>query len=320
MSTVKKIEDFDKNEKCSFVVNFKENPMILKEDTNISEPFIIMEHIKDDKFEYRHGFLAFSLNEKKLEDMALSFKNKEIGRELAVNYDHSADGSTIAAGWLKDVEVKKTDKGVALFARAEWTPRAVDHIKNKEYMYFSAECEIEGMVAKLGDKVIFDPKLKKSILLGGALTNNPYFKTTNLELSNNNDKGVNMNELELKAKEIEDLRMSLAAKEQQIAKFEADKLSFEAEKKANEEKMKESMILNLMKDLPAPKHEIVKAKLSKLSTEMLSEIGADIVKAHDTRIVPPEINLNLSEKAITKECSVAEFADEQLNIMYKKGE
>lgn len=303
---------------------------------NISEEFVILEHKESDDFEYRNGYLSFKLSEKKLKQMASSFKSKD--RELYINYDHEADGSTLAAGWFREVRAGKSENGYALFARAEWTPRAAEHIKNKEYVYFSAECRIEGMVAKMGDEVLFDPKIKKSVLTGGALTNNPFFKTTNLSLSNdeNNTEDNMPDSAELNAefeqfksdKEAEILKLS-----EQVATFktaieakdaEILKLSSEVEtiKRANKDAMIASFVNKLPED--SEKREAVKVKLEKLSEKLdgadFTEMAELIIKENDKRITPANLQgefKQIDEKAPLKPLAWDAFIQETKNEIKK---
>ena len=82
---------------------------------------------------------------------------------LVVDYDHSTDLSapegrpSPAGGWIKGFRVG--DRG-AIFARIEWTPRAADLLKNKEYRYISP---------------VFEHSKDNEVecILRAALTNNP---------------------------------------------------------------------------------------------------------------------------------------------------
>jgi phage I-like protein len=329
---VKKDNEYNKN--C--FIDLKLSNGSIGED-NISNEFVILEHKESDDFEYRNGFLSFKLSEKKLKQMASSFKNKE--RELYINYDHEADGSTLAAGWFREIRAGKSENGYALFAKAEWTPRAAEHIRNKEYVYFSAECRIEGMVAKLGDEVLFDPKIKKSVLTGGALTNNPYFKTTNLSLSNEDEFNTEDNmpdSAELNA-EFEQFKSDKAAEilklSEQIATFktaiegkdaEILKLSNEITeiKKANKDALIASFVNKLPED--AEKREAVKVKLEKLSEKLegaeFSEMAELIIKENDKRITPANLQgefKQIDEKAPLKPLAWDAFIQETKNEIKK---
>lgn len=86
---------------------------------------------------------------------------KESGLDLAIDYDHQSldglSGQKPAAGWIKDFEMRED----GLYASViEWTPRAADMLKNKEYRYFSPSVEMDDM-----------GKMKR--LLPVALTNLP---------------------------------------------------------------------------------------------------------------------------------------------------
>jgi phage I-like protein len=329
---VKKDNEYNKN--C--FIDLKLSNGSIGED-NISNEFVILEHKESDDFEYRNGFLSFKLSEKKLKQMASSFKNKE--RELYINYDHEADGSTLAAGWFREIRAGKSENGYALFAKAEWTPRAAEHIRNKEYVYFSAECRIEGMVAKLGDEVLFDPKIKKSVLTGGALTNNPYFKTTNLSLSSEDEFNTEDNmpdSAELNA-EFEQFKSDKAAEilklSEQIATFktaiegkdaEILKLSNEITeiKKANKDALIASFVNKLPED--AEKREAVKVKLEKLSEKLegaeFSEMAELIIKENDKRITPANLQgefKQIDEKAPLKPLAWDAFIQETKNEIKK---
>jgi len=304
-------------------------------DDNVSDEFIIMEHLQADDYEYRNGFLAFTLSEKKLKQMANSFKNKD--RELYINYDHEPTGSTLAAGWFKEVRAGKTENGFGLFAKAKWTPKASEHIKNEEYVYFSAECQIEGMCAKWEDgEVLYDPKIKKSTINGGALTNNPFFKTTNLSLSENNEnqiKDLDMEDYSKLNAEFEQLKLDSAG---QIATFKSeielkDKIISELTSQLSELKLstRNGLISTLLAKLPEDqeKRTAVKLKLENLADKLgtgadFSEMADLIVKENDQRIVVPKVpNLNLSDANMPKDISMAEFAELQHNLQYtKKGE
>lgn len=320
-------QEAEYSDKCCFSISF--NNAEFEDNSNTGKPFCILEHTELDDFEYRNGMFCFTLNEKKLKDMATSFKKNVVGRDLCINYDHEANGSTIAAGWINDVKVEKTENGYGLFASAEWSPRAKEHILHKEYKYFSAECKIEGMTLKWSDgELAYDPKIKKSILEGGALTNNPFFKTTNLELNNNNKGDEDMADYAELNAEFEQLKLD---SKNQIDKLKAD---FESEKQKNvelnnkiiefENKTKEGLINSMIKELPETKHEEIKVKLSKLNIEQLNEFGGDIVKAADDR---PKINgvadLNLNFNKIEIENDKEQEEINALNkgamdLLYKK--
>jgi phage I-like protein len=291
----KQIKDINKS--CSFALKLSNENI---DDNNMSGEFVILEHLEDDQHEYKNGMLSFTLNKKKIDQLASSFSQRP--RELYINYDHESDGKTLAAGWFRDVRAGKTENGYGLFAKAEWSPVAAKHIKEKEYMYFSVECEIEGMVAKWGNEVIHDPKFKKSTLTGGALTNDPYFTTTNLSLSKlKNNTEEEMSET-LKA-EFDQYRAEKSSEilvlNKEIAKFKADFEAKESEvlKLSNElsdlkKSNKDAMIASFCNRLPddKEKRDLVKVKLEKFADKLdsaeFNEMAELIIAQHDKRINP----------------------------------
>jgi len=111
-----------------------------------------------------YGKLDFSLGE--LQKYAYSVKSKLRGIDPDVDYDHKLDPSKgrVAAGWIKDADVRED----GLWLLVEWTEKAKDAIKNREYRYFSPEFTREWINEK-GEKL-------KNVVLGGGLTNRPFLK------------------------------------------------------------------------------------------------------------------------------------------------
>jgi phage I-like protein len=317
----KSIPNYDKFCKFSVDVNTDSNAA--------SDEFLMLEHTMPDEHEYRNGMLAFSLSAKKIKDMVASFKKNAIGRPIYVNYDHSRE-STLSAGRFVEVSAKKTESGFGLFGKVEWTPKGKKHIEDKEYNHFSIECEIEGMTAKWEDgELLHDFKIKKSILSGGALTNNPYFTTTNLSLTDNNDnqtEDFNMDaefaklnaefeQLKLNSQgEIASLKLQAESKDAKIAELskELTELNLNA---------KNSVIASFVNRLPDLKElrDEVKVKLEKYADRLgtgveFSEIAEIIISKNDTRIKVVEL------KGDFKDLSKKEFKDfspEEIKAAYK---
>lgn len=102
----------------------------------------------------------------KVNNFALSVKQKTRGTDLDIDYDHKQDPSKgdKAAGWVKDAEVRAD----GLYLNVNWTPSAAQALKDGEYRYFSPEFDDEWTDAQ-GVK-------HTDILFGGALTNRPFLK------------------------------------------------------------------------------------------------------------------------------------------------
>jgi phage I-like protein len=108
-----------------------------------------------------------------------NFKKREL--DMVVDYEHQTHfGETApAAGWIKDLEVRED----GIWARVQWTDRAKEYIKNKEYRYLSPTTWIEkssGRVLAISDV---------------ALTNTPRINGYK-PLTNNSQGAGNMDWLE----------------------------------------------------------------------------------------------------------------------------
>lgn len=93
---------------------------------------------------------------------ATNIKNKIRGIDPAIDYAHRSTEE--AAGWVKDAEVRPN----GLWVLVEWTKKAAEAIKNKEFRYFSPDFADEWTDAQ-GNK-------HKDVLFGGGLTNRPFLK------------------------------------------------------------------------------------------------------------------------------------------------
>lgn len=85
------------------------------------------------------------------------FKKRQL--DLVIDYEHQtlSDIQAPAAGWIKDLY--KADNAIA--AKVEWTPKALEYLKNKEYRYLSPV-----VLTRKSD-------MKAVILHSVALTNTP---------------------------------------------------------------------------------------------------------------------------------------------------
>lgn len=111
-----------------------------------------------------HGTLSFTAE--RIKRFAASVKNRVLGIDPDIDYDHKADPvhGKKAAGWVKDAEARSN----GLWLLVEWTKAARESIKNKEYRYFSAEY-VDEMEDNQGNKFT-------DVVRGGGLTNRPFMK------------------------------------------------------------------------------------------------------------------------------------------------
>lgn len=88
------------------------------------------------------------------------------GQLIPFDYEHqSVRGETApAAGWIHELRAKAGD---GLYALVEWTRRAAEYIREKEYKYFSPVLAFNVQNEKTGEPVLMK-------LLSVALTNNPF--------------------------------------------------------------------------------------------------------------------------------------------------
>jgi cation transport regulator ChaB len=107
-----------------------------------------------------------SIDEKDLNDFKENFEGN-IRKELPITEGHSVgEEEKPAIGWFKKVINKGRD---GLWAVVEWTKEGMKLIKDKSYKYFSPEFYTNYEDPETREK-------HKNVLVGGALTNRPYFK------------------------------------------------------------------------------------------------------------------------------------------------
>lgn len=104
-------------------------------------------------------------------DIAEMKKNFDDGVRLDIpitaGHDNGMSGGELpAVGWFTQI----IDKGYdGLWGQVEFNDRGKEHLKGREYKYFSAE-----FFSTYANPT--DGKIYKNVLSGGALTNNPFFK------------------------------------------------------------------------------------------------------------------------------------------------
>jgi hypothetical protein len=119
----------------------------------------------------RYG--RFEISRSDLSQMLTNFNEvtPKAPTELPVDYDHlgmdpKKPFDAIAAGWMKRLELRAD--GDELWAEVEWTPRAADAIKNREYRFVSPSF-IKDHTHKDGTKI-------GTTLLAAAITNSPFLE------------------------------------------------------------------------------------------------------------------------------------------------
>jgi phage I-like protein len=85
------------------------------------------------------GRPPFEVDPESLTDMVKAFGAR--GTDLVIDYEHQSlkGGQAPAAGWIKDLEARED----GLWAQVEWTGKAEDYLKQREYRYFSPVLRID---------------------------------------------------------------------------------------------------------------------------------------------------------------------------------
>lgn len=114
---------------------------------------------------YHPSYGAFKIESKDLAEMVKNFKAGIRGVDLAIDYKH--DNDDIAAGWIKDLELR--NNGTELWALVDWTPKGSQVVGQKEFRYLSPE-----FTYKYQDNESLNNY--GPTLLGAGLTNRPTIK------------------------------------------------------------------------------------------------------------------------------------------------
>jgi len=143
-----------------------------------------------------------------------SFNDKIRKVDIAVDQEHMPEKG--AAGWFKSIRKVFDDGKTKLKATIEWTKLGTQLIQDGIFKYFSPEFNFAYEDMETHEQF-------ENVLLGGALTNRPYFKSlAPVALSENmfagfadninylSQKGVKMTKIELKAKLAKDSKFVLA--------------------------------------------------------------------------------------------------------------
>lgn len=129
---------------------------------------------------------AIEITPEDIERFINNFNEKVRKIDIAVDQEHKPDLG--AAGWFKELKKVIEDGVTKLKAVVEWTDMGKDLLSKGIYKYFSPEFDFEYEDYETHETF-------ENVLLGGALTNRPYFKSlAPVQLSENvfisiNEKG-----------------------------------------------------------------------------------------------------------------------------------
>lgn len=173
---------------------------------------------------------------------------------IATDYGHAMDENLPpemqkASGYIKDLKLE----GNRVYALVEFTPRALEGIKNKEWSWFSVSVVDSLIDQRTGQDV-------GSTLLGGALTNRPYIPDLEpIRLS------------DLRPSRAARLQRELAAREAEIARLKREK--HDAEVKATLTALEQARIPPSVLGLVRP---LLEADHGATSTIKLSRGGKEL--------------------------------------------
>jgi len=216
------------------------------------------------------------ITEADIDKFIASFDDKVRKVDIAVDQEHMPEKG--AAGWYKSMKKVFEDGKTKLKATIEWTKLGTQLIQDGIFKYFSPEFDFAYEDQETHEQY-------ENVLLGGALTNRPYFKSlAPVALSENMFAGFtgkttvkggenNMTKDELKAKLVEDSAFALAddASEEEKKSLEEAKaeLAKEAEDKAAAEKADVEAKEKAKKEEELKKAEDLKKK--KMSEQFISQ-------------------------------------------------
>ena len=123
-------------------VELKDAPEVIK--------LLPLGHVRSEKGDFEVDQESFDLMRRRF---------LERGLDLVIDYEHQTlkDVQAPAAGWVKDLILQED----AIAAKVEWTPRAKEYLKNREYRYLSPVV----LVRRSDNKAV--------VMHSGALTNTP---------------------------------------------------------------------------------------------------------------------------------------------------
>jgi phage I-like protein len=267
--------------------------------------------------EWQHpSYGTIRITDDDVDKFVQSFNNRVRKVDIAVDQEHMPEKG--AAGWFKEVKKVFEDDKTKLKASVKWTKLGKELISNGIFKYFSPEFDFD--YEDMETHEMFE-----NVLLGGALTNRPYFKSlapvalseTMFATFNNyhSTKGGNkMNKDELKAKLAEDSEFVLAeeASDEEKALYEEVKTELAkeaedtkgddaAEVKASEKFIAREDHIKQMNELKS-KLGIVEAKLRKeevtkqVDSLVFSESNADGVLLPKNKKAAVELLMSANPK------------------------
>jgi len=131
------------------------------------EPVSVIEVLHAGEWEHpQYGMIKITSDD--IDKFVNSFNNKARKVDIAVDQEHMPEKG--AAGWYKSLKKVMEDGKTKLKATIEWTKLGQQLIKDGIFKYFSPEFDFAYEDQESHETY-------ENVLLGGALTNRPYFKS-----------------------------------------------------------------------------------------------------------------------------------------------
>ena len=194
---------------------------------------------------------SFKVTDESFNLIERNFRKRAI--DLVVDYEHQTlqDIQAPAAGWIKSL--KKGED--AILAEVEWTAKAIEYLKNKEYKYLSPVIQVRKQ-----DGVVID-------LHSVALTNTPAINGMYpLVLKNINEEEKTMEFLKEIAEKL-GVKISEEMADEEIAKAIVDAIPSQTTEPAEGEMVANKTILDLLQLKADAKVEDVTSKIMSLKAD-----------------------------------------------------
>lgn len=166
-----KTEQLDSNKRIAFPVCF------FSEDTTYSAELASEIHVVPcGKWMHWSG-IEFEITSDTIAEIVKNY-NAGARKDIPITAGHDngmSGGELPAVGWFKEL----IDHGVnGLYAYVEWNEEGKELLRKKSFKYFSAELTFDFKDLETGDEY-------KALLVGGALTNKPFFKKLDMDPADN---------------------------------------------------------------------------------------------------------------------------------------
>jgi phage I-like protein len=173
----------------------------------------------------QYGIIRIS--DEDIDKFISSFNDKVRKVDIAVDQEHMPEKG--AAGWFRSLKKVFEDGKTKLKAKVEWTKLGTQLVSDGIFKYFSPEFDFQYEDLETHD-------IYNNVLLGGALTNRPYFKSlAPVALSENMFAGFITNSESQKGGENRMTKDELKAKLAEDAEFVLPEDASEEDKKSYEE-------------------------------------------------------------------------------------